>query len=149
MAGNATYTDAQYEVVFATFKGTYAATASAPKLKAYAGDTAAEMFEGLRAAGYSTAVSAQVVIEAWIRMGVVKSVAAVDKQLGEYVIDTGKATENVLPSWSVGLASFLGNLESASTWERAAEVALGLTLIAVGAAHLLGLKAPKAVPVPV
>ena len=46
-------------------------------------------------------------------------------------------------------AGLLGDLESASTWERVAQVALGVALISVGAAHLLGVRAPKVVPLPV
>lgn len=47
------------------------------------------------------------------------------------------------------LGSFLAALGQASTWERVAEVLIGAALIVAGAAHLLDVKLPSAVPVPV
>lgn len=47
------------------------------------------------------------------------------------------------------IGTFFASLGQASTWERLAEVVVGVILIAAGASHLFHLKLPSAVPVPV
>ncbi len=64
----------------------------------------------------------------------------------------GIETTNLLPSWADGLATFLSDLTSSSTWIRVAEVVIGGVLLIVGLAHITGAtqvieKIPPVLPV--
>jgi hypothetical protein len=120
--------DAYLEGVLAKYGGTYQ------------GMSALEYYESLRQKGDAPAVALSVVYSQWLGQG---TGSAIGKELGALGastsdVQTGIDTASILPSWSTGLASLIGDLESPRTWLRIAEGILGILLVATAISHMSG-----------
>jgi hypothetical protein len=120
--------DAYLEGVFSKYGGTYK------------GLSAVAYYEQLRGEGRTPVTALPIVYSAFLASGTGRAVNSELVALGAATQDvsTGIQTASILPSWSTGLASLLGDLESPKTWLRIAEGILGIVLIGTAISHMTG-----------
>ena len=120
--------DTYLEGVFSRYGGTFQ------------GMTAVEYYQSLRGKGDTPTTALAIVYSQWLGQGTGKAVGDELGALGAATsdVETGIDTTSLLPSWSTGLATLLGGLESPGTWLRVGEGILGILLIATAVSHMTG-----------
>jgi hypothetical protein len=120
--------DAYLEGVFSGYGGTFQ------------GMSAEDYYKSLRTEGESPVTALAKVYSQWLGQGTGKAVGSEITALGASTaaVETGIQTASILPSWSTGLATLLGDLESPKTWLRIAEGILGIVLIGTAISHMTG-----------